>query len=268
MAPRKQAAEQRKATDEAHQDPSAFTSLASNPAAPVPPKQQVGKKPSPDSPALEPWMRQMVVLQLKEVDGRMPDMSQDVFGKKMVLDQGFSNAETVSIHSFITGMFYITFASLAICNRYWEMGKTARLDIPFNRFVGNWPFQREERRVTFSMWNPHIPGKDIVAYLKRFCTVVRDPTHILDGNGFWAGKWSVIVRLNKAPDGVQHLPQSFSLGNSSGLIFYPDMLQICRKCSKKGHSIKDCKETTCRICRVAGHESKDCPKRTACNLCG
>ncbi|XP_075684311.1 uncharacterized protein LOC142652550 [Rhinoderma darwinii] len=177
----------------------------------------------------------------------------------MLLDQGFAKPETISIQAFMTGMFFVTFASINICRRYWEMVKAARPESPFSRFVGNCPVQREERRVTVSMRNPHTPGKDITTLLKRFCTVVREPTHILNGLGFWTGKWSVIVRLNKdssAEDGLQHLPQSFSLGNSYGLIYYPDMPQICRRCSKKGHSMKDCKEDACKNCRVTGHETK------------
>lgn len=145
---KKDAPGKKKATEEILQDASASTSQASDPAAPNPPKQQSGKSQSPDSPPLEPWMRQTVVLKLKEVDGRVPDMSQDVFGKKMVLDQGFSKPEVVSIHSFIRGMFYITFASVAICKRYWEMVKAARPDSSFKRFVGSCPIQKEERRVT------------------------------------------------------------------------------------------------------------------------
>ncbi|XP_040285795.1 zinc finger CCHC domain-containing protein 3-like [Bufo bufo] len=268
---KKTATDGRTGTEEALQGLSASTSSATDPAAPVPPKQQEGQKPGPGSPPLEPWMRQTVVLKLKEVDGRAPDMSQDVFGKKMVLDQGFAKPEVTSIHSPFAGMFWITFASVAICKRYWEMVKAAQPDSPFRRFVGSYPVQREERRVTVAMRNPHIPGKDIVTYLKRFCTMVRDPTHILNGNGFWTGKWSVIVCLNRDPtdpDGVQHLPPTFSLGNSQALIYYFDMPQTCRKCGKKGHKLSDCKEAACWICHVAGHETRDCPKKTACNLCG
>ena len=262
---KKKASETRKTTEKAHHNPSASTSTATDL------KQQEGRKPGLGSPPLEPWMRQTVVLKLKEMDGKTPDMSQDVFGKKMVLDQGFGKPEVVSIHSFFTGIFWITFASVEICKRYWEMVKTASPDSPFRRFVGSSPVRKEERRDTVSMRNPHIPGKDIVTLLNRFCTVVRDPTHILDGNGFWTGKWSVIVRLNRDstdPDGVQHLPQTFSLGNSSALVYYPDMPQNCRRCGKKGHGIRDCKEVACWICRVAGHDTKECPRRTACNLCG
>ncbi|XP_075701358.1 uncharacterized protein LOC142665536 [Rhinoderma darwinii] len=218
----------------------------------------------------QPWMKQTVALKLKDVDARMPDMTNEVFCQEMLLDQGFTKPETMSIQAFMTGIFFVTFASINICRRYWEMGKAARPDSPFSCFMGNCPVQREERRVTVLMRNPHTPGKDITTLLKRFCTVVRETTHILNGLCFWTGKWSVIVRLNKdssAEDGFQHLPQSFSLGNSYGLIYYPDMPQICRRCSK-GHSMKDCKEDACKNCRVTGHETKDCPKRTMCNLCG
>ncbi|XP_075715661.1 uncharacterized protein LOC142750545 [Rhinoderma darwinii] len=271
MAPKKKTAEPQTTTTEAQPGSSTLAPLDAVRTGPQTSRQEAGRKPSQGAPFLEPWMRQTVVLKLKEVDGRVPDMSWEVFASKMVLDHGFSKAETVSIHSFFTGMFYITFASINICKHYWEMVKAAKPDFPFARFVGNCPVQREERRVTISMRNPHIPTNDITTFLKHFCTVVRDPTHILDGIGFWTGKWSVIVRLHKdssAPDRVQDLPQAFSLGNSSGLIFYPDMPQTCRKCSLKGHGIRDCKAPACRICRVAGHEMKDCPKKTICNLCG
>lgn len=241
-----------------------------SPAPPRDPRRGAATRPYQDAPNLEPWMRQTVVLKLKDVDGRKPDMNQGTFGKKMVLEQGFAKPEVTSISSFWSGVFFVTFASIEICKRYWERVKTAGADSPFGHFVWNCPIQREERRITVSMRNPHIPGRDITTFLQRFCTVVRDPAHILDENGFWTSKWSVIVRLHKdaaSPDGVMHLPQIFSLGNSSGLIYYPDMPQTCRRCGLKGHGAKDCKELACRTCRVAGHETKDCPRKDVCNLC-
>ncbi|XP_031747518.1 zinc finger CCHC domain-containing protein 3-like [Xenopus tropicalis] len=223
------------------------------------------------SPNLEPWMRQTVVLRLKEVEGKVPDMSTGVFGKKMVMEQGFSKAETVSIQTFIGGLFYITFASMAICRRYWERVKAAGPESPFTRFVGNSPIQREERRVTVAMRNPHTPVKDIITFLSRFCTVIKDPSQIMDSNGFWTGKYSVLVKLQReegSADGLKHLPQSFSLGSSPGLLYYPDQPQTCRKCGQLGHQAKTCTANACRICKVLGHEAKNCPRSKACNLCG
>ncbi|XP_066444907.1 uncharacterized protein [Eleutherodactylus coqui] len=267
--------DQAKKTEKAQLNPSPSAGPTPSPAAPEAPQQEVGRKPRSGPPSLEPWMRQTVVLKLKEVDGRLPDMSQEVFGKKMVLEQGFSQGEILSIHALVAGIFYITFASTTICRRYWEKMKAASPDSPFRKFLGSCREEerekREERRVTVSMRNPHIPGGDISTFLKRFCTVLKEPTRILDGNGFWTSKWSVIVRLHKDSGpgtSVKHLPQIITLGNSSGLIYYPDMPQTCRKCGRGGHQMKDCSESACRVCRVAGHETKDCPRKIACNLCG
>ncbi|XP_069809290.1 uncharacterized protein, partial [Dendropsophus ebraccatus] len=229
---------------------------ASSSAAPAQPT--TSKAADPGVPTLRPWMRTTVAMRLKKVDGREPDMSEDVFAKKMVLDQGFSKAETLSIF-FFTGIFYVTFASFNTCRRYWEAVKAARPESPFSRFVSNCLIQREERRVTVSILNPYIPGKDIATFLARYCTVVKEPSKILSSLGFWTGKWSVVVRLNRdesSDDGFQHLPQAFSLGDAPGFIYYPDMPQICRRCSKKGHQAKDCSEDSCRVCRVPGHGTK------------
>ncbi|XP_075056936.1 uncharacterized protein LOC142143121 [Mixophyes fleayi] len=198
-------------------------------------------------------------------------MTAETFGKKMILDQGFSKAETLSVQNYLKGIWYITFASIAICKRYWEAVKTARPESPFSRFVGNCPIQREERRATVSMRNPHTPGKDIATFLSRFCSVVKDPCKILDVNGFWTGKWSIIIRLRKdntATDGLQHLPSSFALGGSAGLLHYADQPRNCRKCGEADHMARSCKVSACRNCKVAGHETKDCPRKLSCNLCG
>ncbi|XP_075207910.1 uncharacterized protein LOC142312811 [Anomaloglossus baeobatrachus] len=253
----------RKAHPEASPAQGAPTSNASKPeGARTLPKQ---------APTLEPWMRQTVALKLKAVDGRVPDMSSDVFCTKMILDQGFSRAETLSVQAFLSGIFLVTFATVNACRRYWEAMNAAIPDSPFHSFIGSCPLQRGEKRITVSMRNPHTPGRDISTFLGRFCTVVREPSHILNGSGFWTGKWSVTVRLHRelaSEDGLQHLPPTFSLGNSFGLIYYPDMPHNCRKCGGKGHSMKTCQEDACRVCRVTGHSSKDCPKKMTCNLCG
>ncbi|CAN2391925.1 zinc finger CCHC [Pristimantis euphronides] len=211
-------------------------------------------------------MRQTVALKLKEVDGKVPDMDQGVFGKKLILDQGFSKSEVLCLSALFNGLFLITFATVDSCRRYWEMVQSAAENSPFAQFWSSCPVKRDERQITVSMRNPHIPGGDISTFLSRHCRVVREPTHILDVNGFWTGKWAVIVHLYQdfaSKDRLQHLPQSFSLGNSSGLIYYPGMPQTCRKCGLEEHRMKDC-----GIFRVAGHETKDCTLRSTCNLCG
>ncbi|XP_073474299.1 uncharacterized protein [Aquarana catesbeiana] len=218
-------------------------------------------------PTLEPWMKQTV--KLKEVDERVHDMTPEIFRKKMILEQGFSKAETLSMQTFTKGIFFITFVSLQVCRRYWEMVKTSGPESPFRKFVAHCPITRDERRVAVAMRNPHTQGKDIATYLQRFCTVVKDPVRILDVNGFWIGKWSVLCKLRKDPSGdIQHLQPCFSLGLSAGILFYPGMPHNCNRCGHPGHMGKDCTELACRFCRVTGHETKDCPRSKACNLCG
>ncbi|KAM5164989.1 uncharacterized protein ACMZJ9_007390 [Mantella aurantiaca] len=233
-------------------------------------RSQPGFRQSADGlPTLEPWMKQTVVLKLKEVDGRIPDLTPEIFGKKCILDQGFTKAETLSVQSFVKGVFYITFMSLHICQRYWEKVKAAGPDSIFGKFLANSPIQREERRVTVSMQNPHTPGKDINTFLQRFCTVVKEPSRIPDANCFWTGKWTAVCRLRRYPSGdLQHLPPCFSLGSSAGILHYADQPQTCRRCGKIGHVGRNCSEPACRYCRVAGHETKDCPRSKTCNLCG
>ncbi|XP_075124960.1 uncharacterized protein LOC142198026 [Leptodactylus fuscus] len=244
------------------------TGAASPEASPKP----VGPgKPKQGPPALEPWMRQTVVLKLREVNGRRPDLTEETFCQKMLAEQGFSLAETLSVQAFMTGLFYVTFVSTEVCRRYWNAVKSAVPGSPFATFVGNCPIQRDERRITITMRNPHTPAADIFTFLNRFCTVIREPSPITNKAGYWTGKWSAIVKLGRdssRDDGVRHLPPVFSLGNSQGLIFYPDMPHTCRKCSAEGHEVKDCTAGACRNCRVAGHETKDCLKAKTCNLCG
>ncbi|XP_068134801.1 zinc finger CCHC domain-containing protein 3-like [Hyperolius riggenbachi] len=246
-------------------------STSTTPAEATPRPQARPRQDPLGAPALEPWMRTTVALKLRKVDGRVPDMTPEVFGKKMVLDQGFSKAETLSIQNFMEGIFYITFISMQVCRRYWEAFSTAGPDSTFRKFDGNSPIQREERRIMIAMRNPHIPAADIATYLRRFCQVLKGPTQILDSNGFWTGRWSVICRLRKdssKPGGFQHLSPSFNLGNSPGIIRYEDIPQTCMKCGKLGHIARNCKEHACRNCQVTGHEAKDCPRARCCNLCG
>uniref|UniRef100_A0A6I8SMB7 CCHC-type domain-containing protein n=1 Tax=Xenopus tropicalis TaxID=8364 RepID=A0A6I8SMB7_XENTR len=158
-----------------------------------------------------------------------------------------------------------------ICRGYGENVKAASPESHFSSFMAKSPILRKERWVTVAVRNPHTPGKDVATFLSRFCTLLTDPAHIIDVNGFWTGKWSVLVELHRdksSSDGVRHLPQNFFLGSSPGIIDYLDLPQTCRKCGELGHWMKNCKSTACRNCRVTGHDTKDCPKKKACNLCG
>ncbi|XP_072265345.1 uncharacterized protein [Pyxicephalus adspersus] len=271
MAPKKQQEKKKHLANQVQEErPSTSAPARPAPAAAAGAEASGTRQTMDGIPALEPWMKQTVVLQLKEVNGKIPDMTAEVFGKKMVIDQGFAKAETLSIQAFVRGIFYVTFVSLQVCSRYWEKVKAAEPGSTFSNFVANSPIQLEERRVTVSMPSPHIPGQDIATFLKRFCTVLREPTRILDANGFCTGKWTLTCKLRRDPStgDLLHLPQCINLGPCPGILHYEDMPRTCRRCGAEGHVGKDCPTVFCRLCGVTGHESKDCPRTKVCNLCG
>ncbi|XP_075451162.1 uncharacterized protein LOC142492403 [Ascaphus truei] len=222
-------------------------------------------------PRLEPWMRQTVVMQLREVDGQRPLLDAETFAKELVSKAGFTPDEILSIQDLRGGLFFITFATAGACRRYWEAFQTLKQEVPFSEFDVNCPIQRDEKRITVTVRNPHIPGKDIATFLRRSCTVVKEPSRIKDKLGYWVGKWSMVVRLwpnPEAADRLHHLPPSFSLAGSSGRIFYPDQPQTCGNCGNLGHQWKQCTLKACRNCKNTGHETKDCPRQKTCDLCG
>ncbi|XP_075424062.1 uncharacterized protein LOC142464576 [Ascaphus truei] len=222
-------------------------------------------------PRLEPWMRQTVVMQLREVDGQRPLLDAETFAKELVSKAGFTPDEILSIQDLRGGLFFVTFTTAGACRRYWEAFQTLKQEVPFSQFDVNCPIQRDEKRITVTVRNPHIPGKDIATFLRRSCTVVREPSRIKDKLGYWVGKWSMVVRLwpdPEAADRLHHLPPSFSLAGSPGRIFYPDQPQTCGNCGNLGHQWKQCTLKACRNCKNTGHETKDCPRQKTCDLCG
>ncbi|KAJ1166927.1 hypothetical protein NDU88_007321 [Pleurodeles waltl] len=93
----------------------------------------------------------------------------------------------------------------------------------------------------------------------------------LDSDGIWDGKWTVMVKLKEdlaALYGIHHPPSSFSLGRDSGYLYYPGQSKLCNKCSKLGHTTKDCTVQVCKNCKREGHTARACKEEAPCNLCG
>ncbi|XP_044134660.1 uncharacterized protein LOC122927133 isoform X2 [Bufo gargarizans] len=144
------------------------------------------------------------------------------------------------------------------------MEKETKPKIPSSHFSA----EKEERKVTVLVENPHTPVRHVIAFLRQFCTVVRNPTKNLDGNGFWNSSWSVTVQLKKDPstsDGLQHLPQRCTLGNAEALITYSDIPQICN--GNPGQKFNDSpRKTTCNLQDQEHHVDKECPKKSHMQL--
>ncbi|KAM9316078.1 uncharacterized protein PAF06_007036 [Gastrophryne carolinensis] len=254
-----------------HQEAGPSTSKRTPPANSAPKALARKQQAANGAPTLEPWMRQTVVLQLKEdAEGKIPSVTTEVFCDTMLRDQGFSKAETYSVQPFFQGLFYVTFISMNIVKRYLQAMTSAGPNSNFTKYTVFSHVQREERRVTVAMRNPFTPAADIVTFLNRHCTVTSPPTKILNGSGYWTGTWSVMCKLRATAEGVSHLPQFFALGSSPGRLHYSDIPQTCRKCGKTGHVGKDCREIVCKFCPDAkgGHSTEGCARKFACNLCG
>ncbi|KAJ1093340.1 hypothetical protein NDU88_006444, partial [Pleurodeles waltl] len=106
--------------------------------------------------------------------------------------------------------------------------------------------------MTVHVYNPHVSIQDLTTFLRRHCTVTREPFRNLDSDGIWDGIWTVMVKLKEdpaTPDGIHHPPSSFSLGRDSGYLYYPGQPKLCNKCSKPGHTAKDCTVQVCKNCK-------------------
>ncbi|CAN2390365.1 hypothetical protein PRIEUP_LOCUS401, partial [Pristimantis euphronides] len=148
------------------------------------PQQEGSKKSTDETPSLEPWLRQTLALKLKEVDGKIPDMDQGVFGKKMVLDQGLFKSKVLCRSALFNGLFLITLSQCITADATERWYNLQLRTPPLLNSGALAPLS--ERRVTVLMRNPHIPGEN--TFLSCYCQVIREPTHILDVNGFWTGK--------------------------------------------------------------------------------
>ncbi|KAJ1166957.1 hypothetical protein NDU88_007350 [Pleurodeles waltl] len=125
--------------------------------------------------------------------------------------------------------------------------------------------------MTVHVYNPHVNIQDLTTFLRHHCTVTREPSRNLDSDGIWDGKWTVMVKLKEdpaAPDRIHHPPSSFSLGLDSGYLYYRRQSKLCNKCSKPGHTAKDCTVQVCKNCKREGHTARACKEEAPCNLCG
>ncbi|KAJ1211143.1 hypothetical protein NDU88_006504, partial [Pleurodeles waltl] len=121
-----------------------------------------------------------------------------------------------------------------------------------------------------NVYNPHVNIQDLTTFLCRHCTVTKEPSRNLESDGIWDGKWTVMVKLKEdlvAPDGIHHPPSSFSLGHDSGYLYYHRHPKLCNKCSKLGHTTKDCTVQVCKNCKREGHTARACKEEAPCNLC-
>ncbi|KAJ1193100.1 hypothetical protein NDU88_002405 [Pleurodeles waltl] len=169
------------------------------------------------------------------------------------------------------GTYLLTFMLEPICRRYWQMCWSKRDEKPFSDFHLECQLMMEVKRMTVHIYNPYANIQDLTTFLRRHCTVTREPSSNLDSDGIWDGKWTVMAKLKEDPaalDGIHHPPSSFSLGHDLGYLYYPGQPKLCNNCSKPGHTAKDCTVQVCKNCKREGHTARACKEEAPCNLCG
>ncbi|KAJ1191810.1 hypothetical protein NDU88_001125 [Pleurodeles waltl] len=142
---------------------------------------------------------------------------------------------------------------------------------PFSDFHLECQLVVEVKRMTVHVYNPHINIQDLTTFLRRHCTLTREPSRNLDSDGIWDSKWTIMVKMKEdpaAPDGIHQPPSSFSLGCDSGYLYYPGQPKLSNKCSKPCHTAKDCTVQVCKNCKREGHTARVCKEEAPCNLCG
>uniref|UniRef100_A0A3Q0SQJ1 CCHC-type domain-containing protein n=1 Tax=Amphilophus citrinellus TaxID=61819 RepID=A0A3Q0SQJ1_AMPCI len=73
----------------------------------------------------------------------------------------------------------------------------------------------------------------------------------------------------KKMDGwMEHIPQTITLGENRGYIYYQNQPKVCRRCGEWGHLVESCTQVVCRKCRQVGHVIENCINKKTCNLCG
>ncbi|KAJ1169356.1 hypothetical protein NDU88_001249 [Pleurodeles waltl] len=168
------------------------------------------------------------------------------------------------------GTYLLTFMSESICRRYWQMCWSRRDEKPFADFHLEYQLVLEVKRMTVHVYNPHVNIQDLTTFLRRHCTVTREPSRNLDTDGIWDGKWTVMVKLKEdpaAPHGIHHPPSSFSLGRDSGYLYYPGSPDCATSVVNRATPLKI---TQCKCARTAkekdtqpGHAKRKPPATSA-----
>ncbi|KAJ1139387.1 hypothetical protein NDU88_005760 [Pleurodeles waltl] len=89
------------------------------------------------------------------------------------------------------------------------------------------------------VYNLHVNIQDLTNFLYHHCTMMKEPYRNLDSDAIWDGKWTVIVKFKEDSSAlfrIHHPSSSFSLGQDSGYLYYPEKPKLCNKCRKPSHS--------------------------------
>ena len=130
-------------------------------------------------------------------------------------------------------------------------------------------YSRPLRPLVIHLYYPFVLETDILCFLHRYCSEVKEGTKVRNKYGFWTGKRRFMVKFKTDPlsaGGYQHPPGIFAIGPDRGYLYYPGMPVYCRRCGIYGHLKDECKNEKCRNCG-ADHKANECATPKRCSLC-
>ena len=167
------------------------------------------------------------------------------------------------------GLFDLTFISEMDCLNFYDHFKDVKSH-DLLRGVTIWLlYSRPLRPLVIHLYNPFVLETDILCFLHRYCSEVKEGTKVRNKYGFWTGKRRFMVKFKTDPlsaGGYQHPPGIFAIGPDRGYLYYPGMPVYCRRCGLYGHLKDDCKNEKCRNCG-AEHKTNECAAPKRCSLC-
>ncbi|XP_064416706.1 zinc finger CCHC domain-containing protein 3-like [Latimeria chalumnae] len=212
--------------------------------------------------------KNVVCLRFLGEEGKVPD--RDCVGKVLIKDSlKFSPLEVFAlIQISSTREFDISFRIPVYLERFWQIYEHVKKDSVWQDFLAVKITQADIKTITILFKNESVPASDIYFWLSRKCKVFGDLQPIYDSNGFWIGGYKARIKLTATPTGLQHLPNSITIGSDRGYLFYPGQPQACFKCGSLRHHSAVCPKQKCNHCGQMGHLAKDCNNSILCNLCG
>lgn len=151
------------------------------------------------------------------VEERRKEIDLDHFVEKILL--GLFEVDQDSVYCLqdvpSRGLFDLTFVSESDCfnfyNRFFQLKSNALLN-----GVTVWLlYSRPLRPLVVHIYNPFVEEDDVLCFLARYCSDIREGTKVRNKFGFWTGKRRFMVRFRAdpiSPGGYRHPPGVFSIG--------------------------------------------------------